>query len=472
MFNNIKIEYFFVLIAMLVGSALIIITPPMGTPDENAHYMNSYSVSRGDLFPEMMGDDAVGKYVPESIMKYLNKNLEKRDRKGKDKYTYESMAVSSWITTNHSKSVFYNSELTRINPICYIFSAFGMFLSMLISKIFPAMAEPYNLLVMGKLANLTMYISAIYLAIRKTPYFKRTMTLVALMPMSIYLGASVNYDALLIAMSMLLFATILKIVYSKEEYIIDIKDIVSIIVCTIFLVAVKQTCAPFLLALFVIPIKKFGNMKRYITCIGVTVGAAILAYLPTIYINAITSNYVNNTNEYIIAQRNYLFGHILHFPKIILHTIKMNLLYYINSFFGRLGNLDIDFPMPFVFIFIGILLVVAIYEMSKLPKVTWKIRVFPLVATIISVLGMYYMMYVTWTCYPNIAGVGVDYVSGIQGRYFIPMFLFMLLPFGNDLFAKFKLKTERKEVAELVIRNTILLYGIITLFMVYIRFWK
>ena len=68
-FKNWSCERIFLVVAMIVGTILIFLTPPMCTPDENCHFLNSYAFSTGQFTPSVK-DGKVGKYIRNDIINF------------------------------------------------------------------------------------------------------------------------------------------------------------------------------------------------------------------------------------------------------------------------------------------------------------------------------------------------------------------------------------------------------------------
>jgi uncharacterized membrane protein len=210
-------EKFFVFIAVLVGSLLVFLTPPMAVPDENTHFMNAYAVSKGDFFADVE-DGQIGVWMPQVYVDFIS-NYNKKFTSGlEEKQNFAQYYLDSWLRQDMGKSVFYVTALRKINPVGYLVSGFGMAIGRTFINLCSAdMCLPYNILLFGRIFNLMFYIIVTYYAIKITPIFKRTMLLLSLMPMSIYLAASVSYDAVIIPISFLFFAYAMKLINGHHK---------------------------------------------------------------------------------------------------------------------------------------------------------------------------------------------------------------------------------------------------------------
>lgn len=465
-------HHIFLLFSIIVGILMVVMTPPMCTPDENAHFLNAYSISRGDLFPEEI-DGQIGRYIPQSVMDFTSKYNGKYNGKLDLKYSFSEFYFDSWLINENNSEVFYQSTLTTINPIGYTFSAIGIAFGNFFMNIFGDNYNiPYNMLIFGRIFNLIFYISCTYQALKITPVFKRSMMILALMPMSIFLGASISYDAILIPSSFLLFATSLKLLISDDNYRITKSDIVTVLVSAFFLGGIKLAYIPFLILLLAIPIYKFGNMKKYIKLASITGVTCILAFLiPYILMRVSLNGYSIPTPQNEILQKEYVFSSLLVFPKILINTFRSYKVFYLNSFFGNLGQLDTNFPVPVIVLFYLTFIYVIVIEACNINNIKLKAKLLIIISAIISIFGIFYKMYIGWTSLDNILGVGADTVSGVQGRYFIPMFLFLCLPFANSIFNKIKINSKLNNSIDLVSKINVLICSLLTIFIIIVRYW-
>ena len=111
--------------------------------------------------------------------------------------------------------------------------------------------------------------------------------------------------------------------------------------------------------------------------------------------------------------------------KVFFNTLKGFKSFYLESFFGKLGQLDTNVIFPLEVLFFFLLLILSVVDMgtSKMWDRQWK-RILPAFAVFISVVGIFGIMYLTWTPIPGIAdGVGTQYISGVQGRYLIELLI-------------------------------------------------
>lgn len=467
-----RLEYLFIMLSIMLGTLVILITPPMHSPDENAHFINAYAISRGDIYPDVV-DGNTGRYIPENVYNFVNKYNGKLTGDYEGKFSFNEMYMLSYSSGDGgTMPMFYASNATGITPLAYVIPAAGMIFGRVLFNVISSVYDtPYNMLMCARTANLIVYIIFIFFAIRITPKFKNTMFMIALMPMSIYLGASANYDALMISVAMFLFASLIRILEGGKEYVITRKDIICVGISTFVLVGIKQLYAPFLILLFAVPMVCYKDWKKYFKIIGIVAAIAVMAYIPQIILGFKLQDVTTGPIQVAaVEQKEYLFSHLGRVPEILYNTFILNRGYFITTFIGCLGCLDTNFPVPFIALFGLSLLVVTLYDAGNVSFSNYKVRLLSLGATMVAILGSCYMLYVTWTAIPEIAGVGADYISGLQGRYYIPMFLFIVLMISSSLVKRLHIEKWEWVVKRIAVISVCIM-DISMIFVLYARFW-
>lgn len=466
----------FVWIISICGFLLVFLTPPLAVPDENTHFINAYSISQLNLLPDINSETGeVGKYIPQYIAAFTQEHKDNYANELDEGYSYAESYFDSWLQVGDDdrELIFWKSDLVSINPWSYVVAALGMKIGSLVCNVTGAGFDTaYNLLLAGRLANLLFYVLISSLAIKITPCLKRTMMLLFSMPISLFLAASVSFDAILIPVAMLLFAEIMKLYMSNEEHCIKRKDICIVVICTLFLTAVKMAYAPLLGLLLLVPFRKYESKKQYITAIIIVMCTGIVGLLiPQIAIKTSIQGAEHITNPNILLQKDYFIHHIYYFPKIMYYTLVKYCNFYISGFIAKIGYLDTNLPIIYVGLFGVILLIVILIESCHISGINWKIKISAVVLSAITIFGMFIAMYTTWT--PLVEELYGNTVSGIQGRYFIPVFCFMCTVFFNNIGARMP-KNIDKVVCEYVQNSTLffaIVNSIMTVLFILLRYW-
>ena len=461
---KIKDEQLFAVIAFMAGILLIFLIPPMCSPDENSHYINAYSLARGIFFPTVSSDGYMGRMLPQSLIDFVETYNHKFAGHLDVQYTFAEAHQNLTASESFGNLAFYDYWNADLNLLAYLPSGFAIFLYLQISKLLPSLIlSNGNLLLVGRFGNLIFFITAMYFAIKRTPYKKSTL-LMALLPMSIALASTLSYDTVVISMTALLFARLSDLLQSDRR--VCTADIAVFAVRSFFLFNVKMVYAAFLLCLFAVPIRRFIDRKQYARSI-VIVGASGL--LPFLLFRVLFRLLVNKKRWYYYSflhqQSLFLRGHLFSFCLTILHSFRQYASFYFLSFVGDLGQLDYLLPVSLCLLLCFILLLVVIIDYGQKP-VGFLLKGANLVALLICLYLTFAGTYIIWTSHE--VGIGVNYVSGVQGRYFIP-----LIPSAGIILANGRLKNKE---ALTVFRDRISLIFIAlsvtyTVMFTFLRYW-
>ncbi len=463
--NQERLANLFVLLALIFGIIFIFLEPPFVCPDENAHFINICHISHGHLFASVE-NGFVGGYMTTEEYDFLQMYGGYFNGSGGAQFDFETMTEMSARTASEDL-IFLGTPYTTINPFPYLLPS----VFLMVMRFLGVALNAYNSLIFSKIVNLIFYSFIIRWAIKKTGALPKTMFLLALMPMAIFQGASTSYDAYLIPSAFLLFAFATKILCADKGIVVKLEDIIGICIATLFVVGCKIAYAPLILILLSISIKKFGSVKRYLGCIGCVIAVCCIAYIiPTFINSSITSAYEAPLSELSAMQQNYFRENYMHFPKVIQATLNHFGGYWLESFFGILGWLDTQFPRAFVLLFFIISTFSAFVEASSTKKIPFSTRIFSLLGVGVFFVGTLYTMYVEWN--PLLVGiVGGDLAYGGQGRYFIPVALFVVIAFASPLLYQNHIGIKLQSFVARVAPVTSISYLMLTMMLLTVRYW-
>lgn len=402
----------FIIIGIIFGLIFIILIPPFQVDDEPIHFYKAYDLSEGHIIPEREGSEIIF-YIPQNMKetslnfvagKYLNKNV-------KYNLSQTSNLLNLPINNNDTVKVKYNLTYPP-NP--YIAAAFAIDLGKLFG------VSSLMLLFLGRLANLLIWLFFVYLAIRITPVFKWVFLLLALMPMTIYLAASVSADSFTLAISFLSIAIFLKYAFDENKDKINKKEIILLLLLTVVLALSKQGYFLISLLFLVIPRNKFKNNKIR------TFAFLLIFLIPlsiSLYWNSLFPGiYLLGKHASVSGQIAFIHSKPLYFPYVIINTLNMFLGKYLTRFVGSFLWESIPLPTFMVYSYLLVLISISLLDKTKI-KINMKQKtIFFVIASLIFILTFVYI-YLTFTA------VGNTYVSGVLGRYFIPIapLIFLLL---------------------------------------------
>ena len=368
------------------------------SPSAFEDFLNEESVAAGDFSKDWTPNKIIGwQYVPAVESNYVEKHYATAD------------AFS----------------------LAYIPPALGIIFARIIAHIVGVVPTPIGLMFYcARLFTLIFSVFIIRYAIKRTPIFKRTIALVALVPMTLFICSMISYDNIIIAFSLLYFSVFFDLLLSKKP--IDSKDVILLIISGIFLVNVKLMYAAFLIFLLFIPKEAFSHNKkiRYLLLIFVGIALATFLYKIPILINGTTVAGMTETVE-SQQQLNWVihnpFGYVVIFAKNIFKQRS----YYINSTVGLLGNADAFNPLLINLLVYIMLVVVAILE-GKTDKGHLKLnmKITNVLCCLFCILTIFTALYIGFTA-PQLHEIGGDSIIGVQGRYFAPLLFPLLALFSS-----------------------------------------
>ena len=179
--------------------------PPFSAPDEQPHLYRAYHCSQGKLYASKC-DGATGDDLPSSLTETYATIAGHATKDEEYDISWAKISKASQIVLDPQRrqfTVFNNTAL--YTPVPYLPQAAAIGVARFWG---PA---PLTLLYLARSANLVAYLLLAAAAVRITPIQKWTLAMVALVPMSVYLAASLSADAVTIGLSLLIIALTLKL---------------------------------------------------------------------------------------------------------------------------------------------------------------------------------------------------------------------------------------------------------------------
>lgn len=463
--SNFKLEKVYVYIALIFGILFIFLTPPFQSPDEDSHFIKSYLISKGKFYPTVK-NNSYGNSLPIEMKVYINEKLKYIGDRDK-KYSFTEMVADQYDSLDYHRNNFFTYSTSNVLPVVYIAPATGIVFSKLIAKIFfMENISPAYMLYFARFFSLILSIFIIYHAIKKTPILKKTMVCVALIPMTTFLTSVVTYDSLIISLSLYLIATILSLIYDKKETF-NWKNMLSIGLIGFILLNVKTVYFIILALMLFIPKEKYGNKKELLKKIAllllIIIGLTILLKLPFMF-SKITGTGSNLASKQVL----FIIKNPIKYINILLTNILEQRSFQLNGIVGMFGLVDTYLPIVIVALELIFLLIMPFTEeINKKINISIKMKVMLLFLVLGITVLIYTGMYISWT--PKVVknAIGGQAISGVQGRYFIPIIFPFLILFSNKLPKKNKFFS--------IVQDNYLLIPLITLifstFSLVLRYW-
>lgn len=422
-------EKLFFCCALVLGLIFIFLIPPFDSPDELTHFQNAWAIGHGQAFTAEYWTD--GKLELPSGFAPLMSEYPVRliGLKNQEKCSWSELFLQS---LEYSPTGVMMPAESRIFSLGYLFSALGMALGSAAGSAFgiSLLHSPYIQLLLGRFANWIFFILVVRAALRREQPFRMTLFLLASMPMTLFLAATLSYDAVLIPVSFFLFASILSL-SEKQPGEIAAPEYVRMALCALFICGIKAPYACLMLLFLLLPHGIPGAARRRKPLFRILILLAALTGLVLASVPYLVPE--GGAVGYTAEQRDWLLAHPLTLPGIILKTLWVDAPSLVISFWGCFGCLDLHFPRILLLVGWVVLLGAAVIECCSFPAAARGRKRFPgLAATILIYCILCVLQYVSHAPKVNGGIIGGDQSFGFQGRYLIPCFLPFLLTFANS----------------------------------------
>ena len=404
-----KIEVIFLLFMIFTGMMYAVLVKPGAVPDEAAHYRTAYAYSNvlmgrsKEAYAEVWMDESDYEFYQETW--YVEPNLSMHRDFQTDFLRRE--ARGEMVTTNRwpikAPAYLYAGQIAGIT----IGRAFG----------FNGLTAFY----LGRFLNVLVFAGLAFGAMKKLPFYKMSLFVICLLPMSAHLVGSFSYDGMILAMSLVLVAHIMKLAFGQQTKH-RLRDLIIVAVIGVLLGGCKGGAyTPLLALLCLLPMRCFkGKKQRLIFGGGIALGAIIMFIAAS---SSSVDSSVGSTVGWAQAPPysiGWIFENPLAFIQLLTNTIASKGGEILNSLIGAdLGWFNIPISTALAVSFLGIFVLSCIYVSESqtgvllVPKQKLVIGIALILSVAMVVAGMMF----SWT------PIGSPAIEGIQGRYFIPLLL-------------------------------------------------
>jgi uncharacterized membrane protein len=448
-------EYIFLTLGIIFGLFFVFKNPPWQSNDEDRHFMHTYFIAHGYIFPDQ-GVNKIGGPLPVNLVDVIAR-LQGIRFSETVKLSATKMKDAANIKLDEKNKQFYHNNSYNINPVGFIPGAIGVFIGQFIND------NPIWLGWWARIGCLAGYLTVIFFAIKNIPIFKNVIFFYALTPMCLYQGSSVTYDSIEIALTFLIFGLVLKFALDKESYL-TWKELVLLIGIMIIHRFAKDGYPLIPFAFFLIPPKKFKlPFKPIFTYAGFAVVGYLIYKIPDWTWTPLLNAHHYKLDTPIQLKKDLVGSLPDNLNLSIKHPVKTvtNLFDNVNYFrqewtggtIGRFGYSYTLLPQWFFFIHGILLIIVAFLDSGKeFVLKSWQKGV----SFLIGFGTIFGIVFVSYLYSP----IGANQIFGLQGRYLINAVPFLLLILYNN---KFNFK-EWKHWGNLAIGGYIIISLIYTLY--------
>lgn len=419
---------------LVCGALFCFANPPFQTPDETSHFLRSWSISQGHLdfdyartYPQdlarlaqafpgawvsahtsvALGQDEAGTPRSYSSAGYA---LKMRGEGARVESVADSFAAY-FDPAAPDPAPLHEPIVVMVLP--FLPQALGIFIARLLG--FGALGCLYG----ARLANLAVYAALCWAALRGCRRYQPVFLAVMLLPLSLFMAASVSYDATLLG-----FYYLVASYYCRDE--ITDRDVYWFLFAFWMMNAAKPWLNLLWVALpLILPRAAWkSRWKKWQAAAAALAGALALTAFVEWYGGAFRYNYPAAAFDRMLGeavvdqlgQLRFILGNLPRYLAVMLGTLYENLF-----FVGQLGTFGwLDLPVPLINLLSPVLLVFAaalsVHEKSSL-------RALPAFGlgglSVLYMAGAMTAMYITYT------PVGMVRILGLQARYFLPAFLML-----------------------------------------------
>ncbi len=401
----------FLIFSLLIGIIMVFITPIGAGFDEDTHIARIWEISQFKFIPnQLLGQ---GPNFPQVFYELSYRQKEIIHPIGIDFYKDNIDLKIDWNNMiNHQTRSFYF-------PLVYIPQAFimGLFGRLLDAPVIVL----YFLL---RLSYLFLYVVLVYLAIKIIPFGKNTLALLAFAPMALIQTSIVSPDAISNGISFLFIAWIFYLCKQKGELLSKTHICITWLMVGL-LASAKINSIPLILLLAFVPQRFFNNKKEFVRFWLVNILITLIICVGWNFISLLN---LGNEGK---KQNIFTFDRLLEIQangSLILYTfwseIKIHILQYYKEWVGVFGYEYWKLPTFVYILYPALLIITSFCEKNHEIIHKWN-RVF---MVIVFVMGFFFIILI----FQILVTTNDDFsLSGIQGRYFIPLaplLLFALIP--------------------------------------------
>lgn len=408
--KNVKLEYIYLLFAIVMGSLYMAFLPATKIPDSRNDYLRSLEVSEFNLVtPKKNGK--VGRYYSTNIDK-----LYKTENAQGIKYKDVNKLVN--LKLNDEKKMYTYATKSLYAFVCYIPQAIGVGIGRVLGL------SIYMQTILGKIFNYLLFMTLIFLSIKYIPIKKELLFFIALLPMTVQEALSLSPDSMTIATSICLVSFIIYFKYSKEMFTRKYQLLLFII--SVLLSMCKIVYLPLCFLIFLIPKDKYKSEKeKNIYCILLSLIVIVLNLTWLKYTSRYLTSFIGRSDSSL--QLKYILSNPIKYCFIILNTVDMYSIIWLEQLLGvSLGIYSI--PTFSVYIISSAYLLIMYTIRNEYKKIKEYVfnnieKIFIFVIAIGTFGLICTSLYLQWT------SPYATFIDGIQGRYFIPLILLVSMLF-------------------------------------------
>ena len=417
--NGIAYRKIYLFLFIIFGMAYLFLFLPFVSPDEPSHYLSAYRIS--DLLLGQIGQLGDKRL----LMRMEDYQFFQQKKYVLDPKYYMAVTEAMHLHRHQTGYVIAAGPMVTNSIFSYFPAGFGM-----------ALARVLNLsgtmtFYFGRMGNFLFFAFCFYFMLKRIPFGDTALFTMLMFPMTLHVAGSYSYDVVTFCIAAMFVIRIMQMICSEDR--ISSREYLCCAVNGALMAPSKMVYVPLLLLVFLIPGQKLSRrpsraLARKCSLIGFSV-TFMLAVMLLVNVlgadSAIRDMVQESASTNVVAwahEEGYTISWILHHPLRYLvmcfrTVFMMSDTYFYTLIGSKLGWLNIGVPqLPLIFGFVMFLLAVNIRDReSEDFQPDGKTKGLIAALCTCSVMLTLLVMALNWTPLSN------NYISGVQGRYFLPL---------------------------------------------------
>ncbi len=412
-------EKVFLLTILSLGVVYNFLIVPYMTPDEKYHIDMSYRHSNALLGIQSAGENKCYKRADDAELFFTSEPT-----LANYKLVYDGLF--SLVQDDRLVEAEATSD-TQAPFIVYLPAVLGMTLARLLHL------GTVPMMLLARWCSLLFFALLVYWGMKKLPFGKITLFLVAVLPMNLQQCTSFSYDAVISGVIILYTCWCLSLAYGEEP--VRPKDMLVLGALAVVMIYGKSgVYLPVCFLALLIPARKFRGKGVQLFAMA---GLVLLPVLSFLNRNTATVSQIVTTTEATSTvgsstTAGYTIGYFLQDPlafvSMMMSTLTDKLGFYLQSLVGqKMGWVEIEISEAIPILFL-VLLVLSVCKTREEPLYVKAWQKWWVVLVCGASFGMILVgMLLTWTPMGNVS------IEGVQGRYLIPLLPALMLVGRNRL---------------------------------------
>jgi len=412
--DRLRLEYLYLIVALVWGTALIVLMPPFQVPDEPAHFYRSWGLAQGRVLPPRDFHEVLPENVWTLVAAFpIGAINSPGPYEGYSPHKIGDL-LGEEISSHKASRV---TAIPSQNPVGYLPQALGIEVARVTGL------SPLAAFYLARASNLLVAVLLVFLALRIAPFGKVMFLIPALLPVTVAEMASVSPDALAISGAM--FFTALTLALS-ERTVVRTGQMALVAATAGVLLAIKPGYFALAALIFLIPPRSLPSRRTWALWMsGIVALVLFIAVLMAVTPPTAPADLASQLGPSVpgadaLSQLRWSAAHPLGFVDAMFNTIGTSASDIAFTMTSMLSWYTIRVSQVAGLLLLGLVLVL-IPGLESEPGVGLRRRAILLGTWVASVSMICLALYMAQT------PVGHTFVYGIQGRYFTPMLPLLLL---------------------------------------------